>query len=417
VRTWLEQRDRSRRFFLWVHLWDPHGPYEPPPPFDRVAPDHPYLGEVAAADHGVGELVAALQDTDCWEDTLVVVVADHGESFFEHGEFSHGALCQDTTMHVPFLVRYPDGYRAGEREDAVASVVDVAPTLAAALRLAPLGGVDGEDLFRRSVEPGRGAYLESFHGFLAYGWSPLAGWVDERGKYLHSSTPMFYSPRDDPDETGEPAGQRADLQAYREKIALVADRPALSSGEESVDHEDLREKIRALGYAGFGQDGDELPHPLAPSELPSPRTRMEEHRLGLDAMGLANAGQYAEAEALHRKILESNPRNYTSLERLSTCLIRQERFLEAIPFLERVIDAGRASASSYVNLGICMRKAGNLPRATELCEQALRMDANQVSALGNLIDLYRATGRAAEAAPLLERFEALTGARTSDSGH
>ncbi len=416
ARRWLEERDPARPFFLWVHIWDPHGPYEPPPPFNRLAPEHPYLGEVAAADAGVGLLVQGLREANVWDSTLFAVVADHGEAFFEHGEFSHGVLCQDTTMRVPFLLRYPDGYRAGERESAIASVADVAPTLSVALGLGLPGNIDGESLFRRSVGPERGAYLESYHGYLAYGWSPLAGWVDGQGKYLHSSMPEFTTPQNDPDEQREQAADRTDLERYRGHLARIGQLEPLPRSSAGPENEALRAKVRSLGYAGFGQGEERLPKPLEPSELPSPKSRIAEHRQGLDALGLFNAGRYAEAEALHRQILAGNPRNYHSLERLAVCLIRQQRFTEAIAPLQQVIDFGRASASSYVNLGICMRKAGNLERAVALFEQALATDPNQVRALGNLIGLHRAAGRAASAAPLLERFEQLTGTPFPDGG-
>ena len=132
--AWLSARDPGTRFFLWVHLWDPHGPWDPPPELRARAPhdETGYLGDVALADQAFGRLMETLRTTGHADEAMVVVVADHGEAFWEHGEYSHGALLFEPTMRVPLIVRFHDGHRAGERSDAIASVVDLFPTMTAA---------------------------------------------------------------------------------------------------------------------------------------------------------------------------------------------------------------------------------------------------------------------------------------------
>src|SRR6185503_13120840 len=102
-----------------------------------------YRGEVAAMDDALGGLLDDLRADPSWPRTTLLVIADHGESLGEHGEASHSVLCYGSTIRIPFLVRHPDGRRAGERSAEIVSVVDVAPTLAEALGLPEEPGLDG----------------------------------------------------------------------------------------------------------------------------------------------------------------------------------------------------------------------------------------------------------------------------------
>src|SRR5262249_36233677 len=151
-----------------------------------------YLAEVSEMDGELGRLFAKLRSEGLLREALVCVTADHGEAFGEHQELTHGAFCWNTTLHVPLLIRYPNGARAGERSRELAGAVDIAPTLAEALGVS-LPDADGRSLLtpRAQEEHGeeRGLYFESYAGFLAFGWSPIAGWIDARGKYVHCSRP------------------------------------------------------------------------------------------------------------------------------------------------------------------------------------------------------------------------------------
>ena len=190
---WLRERDAGRPFLLWVHLFDPHAPYVPPPAFARQAGGDPYLGEVARADAGVGALLDELARQDLDDETLVVVVSDHGEGLGDHGEVTHGSLAYDTTLRVPLIVRHPDGRRAGTRSDEAASVVDVLPTVAAALGLEAPAGIDGVDLGEPLDGAERGIFFETSYGFLHYGWSPISGWLEGGLKYVHDACLLYTS--------------------------------------------------------------------------------------------------------------------------------------------------------------------------------------------------------------------------------
>ena len=232
-----------------------------------------------------------------------------------------GPYCYDTTLRVPLILRRPGGTRAGERSDRIASVADVAPTLAEVLALPPLAlDLDGRSLLRE-VPPKRGVYFESFYGYLAYGWSPLTGWVDAEGKYLNSSQPQFFDVANDADEEHDLfAGDRPRFEAYRERIRDVASKRRFSAAGDEVDAE-ARRNMAGLGYAAFAEPEGGLPGPFETDGLPSPASRVDEQSLSMSAQAHMNAGQWEEARALHAAILRENPRNLHSLEGIGACLI------------------------------------------------------------------------------------------------
>jgi arylsulfatase A-like enzyme len=257
--AWFAARDPARPYFLWVHLFDAHAPYAPPAELARDF-STPYLAEVAAMDHALARLFAALDGSGAGERPFVLVVGDHGEAFGEHGEDGHGLTCQEATLRVPLLARWPDGRRAGERSQELVGVVDVAPTVAEALGLALGEGLDGRSFFRESLPEGRGLYFESYQAWYTRGWSPIAGWLDAQGKYAHSSAPEFHDWRADPGEARDLVGER-DVRPYLSALARVVALPRLTPVEPG---EAARSAVAALGYGSAEPGALLFPEPLEP---------------------------------------------------------------------------------------------------------------------------------------------------------
>src|SRR5437867_1078941 len=137
--AWLE-KTKAKKFFAWVHLYDPHTPYEPPEPFASRYRGQPYLGEIAYTDKVVGRLLDWLGGSGLLGRTLLVVTGDHGESIGDHGESTHAYFIYDSTTHVPLIVRTPWGLRG--RRALQASSVDIVPTVLDLLGLPPAEGID-----------------------------------------------------------------------------------------------------------------------------------------------------------------------------------------------------------------------------------------------------------------------------------
>jgi arylsulfatase A-like enzyme/Flp pilus assembly protein TadD len=238
------------RFFLWVHLYDPHRPYAPPPGFASAFANRPYDGEIAFADAEIGRLLAAVRARWGEAGLLVVATADHGESLGEHGEPTHSYSLYDATQRVPLLMRGP-GIPEGLAVGGPVALADVAPTILAMAGAAPLDGATGRDLgpwIRGSpVEPAA-VYLETLATQLDFGWSPLLGLRTDRFKYVRAPRPELYDLAADPGETHDLAAERPEV--VRELDAELARRvaagaaPPVPAGIDAA----TRAELRALGY-------------------------------------------------------------------------------------------------------------------------------------------------------------------------
>ena len=402
---WLERRDRSRPFFLWVHYFDPHAPYEPSPRFReqvaRVAaarfPD--YLAEVAQMDAAIGDLIDVLERERTLDHILLAVVADHGESHYRHQEATHSMLVYDVTIRVPMLIRYPDGYRAAERSDGMVSVADVFPTFLEALGLGEPGDVDGRSLYRRAVPADRGVYFESFSGFLNLRWSPLSGWADARGTYIHSSEPEFFAPGDARQQDNLIDDEQALAGEHRERIARLAERPALPPGGGVLD-EDFRARIQALGYLGGAEPEESIPHPLNTAALPTPRRHMEELGALLDAALLESAGKRGEAIELLEAHLRELPDDRFTMELLGRLLNKEERYEEAVVVLRPIMQMHPPRRRGMWVLAAALKRTGRHAEALEVYLAGHEVWPEDQELLRSIIEALGLLGHAEEA----ERF-------------
>jgi arylsulfatase A-like enzyme len=370
--AWLARRDRARPFFLWLHCYDAHHPYEPRTPLPAGASElERYLAEVRELDGEIGRLLDSLRADGTLDETVVAVTADHGEAFGEHQELTHGPFAWNTTLAIPLVLRFPDGARAGERNRELVSLVDLAPTLAEVLGVAMPAEIDGRSL---SAPREPGLYFETYAGYLSLGWSPLAGWIDARGKYVQASRPEFFALDEDPREEHDRLATLApeERERYRAKIAALAERPALTAGGDALDAE-LTRGIQGLGYAAFDATGGELPHPLAPSDLPAPHDMAGPWRESMVAQERFNQGRLDEAVAIWRRFLEKNARNGFVRLQLASALMRLKQHAEVIDVLTPMLADAVVQPQVHWRLGISLEKLGRRAEAIPHLEQAVAL--------------------------------------------
>src|SRR5271154_1421337 len=211
--AWLKKSPR-RPFFLWLHLYDPHSPYDSPEPYRSEYRSHPYDGAIAYADHELGNLISWLKQNHLYDSALIVALSDHGESLGEHGEDEHGFFVYNATVHVPLIVKPPaeSGIASGRRREPVETTA-VAPTLLQVSGLknktrsadpiykqfqsdALLGNHQGSSETRKDP-----AYSETFYPFSSFGWSPLHALESERFHFIQAPNPELYDLATDPGET------------------------------------------------------------------------------------------------------------------------------------------------------------------------------------------------------------------------
>jgi arylsulfatase A-like enzyme len=400
AKAWLAKRDRSRPFFLWVHLFDAHAPFQPAPQYlAQVGGRHLYLAEVAQMDAAVGQLVDGLRSSGDLDRSLVVVVGDHGEMLGAHGEETHSILCYQEVLRVPLLVRMPDGARAGTVEPRVVSVADVYPTFVQALGLGAPGDVDGRSLLDAARPAEAGAYFESYAGFLNYGWSPIVGWIAPDGKFLHGTRPELYDLRSDPQEARNLFDPTAPFVARaHEAITALAARPALAPDASSAIGERQREEVRRLGYAGAGDPSAVVPTPLTPTGLSDARDSLDELARFYEAMTLGGQGKRAEAIPLMRAVVDENPGNTFALNVLAGVLNEDGAYREALEVLQRIPPERRDRLNVQDCMGHALEGLGAPLDALPHFERALELKPGDPHQIDDVARVLEKLGRAGEAA-------------------
>ena len=392
-------------WFLFVHYYEPHDPYTPPPGRVRPGPRGLYDGEVAEADAAVGELLRGLAGLDAGRARITLFTGDHGESLGEHGEATHGFFVYDSTILVPLVVHYP-GRVVPRRHEAPVRLVDVAPTL---LDLAGLRGPVGSDgaSFVPLLDGGppgeRPALVESQQPFITYGWSPLRALRERRFKLIDAPRPELYRIDRDP---GERDDQARALGAEAARLRLVMER-AEQAGERSpsaaADAESL-ERLRALGYVGGGRA------PSRPGEgtgLADPKDRLRTRdRLAAADAALAR-GKAGAALEVFRDVLTREPDNRFALLRAGTSLVRLGRFPEGIGHLERAVSLDATQAEALYALAEALSLAGRDASAAERWRALVRLQPGRAVAWSNLGAVLLRAGDPPGALEALERAAAL----------
>ncbi len=251
---WL--KNQRSPWFLWIHCWDPHTPYDPPEPFKTQYRDQPYDGEVVYVDFVLGKLFDYLKEKNLFASMLVIFTGDHGESLGEHGEETHGYLAYNSTLWIPLLISLP-GVAPG-RCDEYVSHVDIFPTVCDALGLKKPPFLHGVSLLPALKGKGKGLpqrtiYFESLYPYYSHGWAPLKGFIFREEKFIDSPIPELYDLRKDFHELNNLLAPAADQKklaqlssALKQVIETQTPRERLDASRQ-VDRE-TREKLASLGY-------------------------------------------------------------------------------------------------------------------------------------------------------------------------
>jgi arylsulfatase A-like enzyme/Tfp pilus assembly protein PilF len=396
-------RSLRKPFFLFVHYFDPHAAYVPPPPFaERFRPDL-YQGEIAYVDEQIGRLRRELEGLGLLEGTVVVLTSDHGESLGEHGEPTHGVFLYQATLRVPLIIVAPKRWPGGRRVAGLASLIDVPPTLLELAGLRVPGALDGRSLAPAVEGVAAGARwlpIESEFGFNAYGWAPLSGISDGALKWIDAPEPELYDVAADPAErrnlmtTRPEDGER--LAALR-RTMVTEDRRSVPARVESERMESERlARLSALGYTGSGAG-----RPGPRSDLPDPKRVIGGLESINEARRLMGARRYAEADRTLQQVIEHSPRNVSALVLLGSSRILSGQPGKALDPLERAAALAPFNADVPFNIGLASSILGDAPRAEKAWRRALRLAPRHKDAAVNLVDLLVKTGRSEEAQRVL----------------
>lgn len=404
MKTWIDVRTDDRPFFLWMHFFDPHGVYDPPPPFDDFYPhlsypDSLYDAEIAYLDHYIGKIFRVLKDRGVYDNTVIVLVADHGEGLGQHKELYHDQFVYDSTLRVPYIIgggAAPKGWPELVL-DPVRSV-DVLPTL---LRLAGARArddVQGESLLPvlRGKRWDKPHYVEShspthnlcvkLHGIRYEGW-----------KYIEAPTPELYHVEDDPGETVNLAPRNPEkAEELREMmLGYMKDDEALP---EEVDFE-TRRKLEAIGYV----QRTARRVAMARENRADPKD-MADCIDGLhESMLYFTLGEYDSSLAVSLRLQEIFPGQTRIYDNIGNLQIRMEQYDEAIEEFTDVLRANPRYAKGYFWLGMARMRKHEDDRAIENFRKCIGLDDNMQVAHYNLGVTLARNGVLDEAIPSLEK--------------
>jgi arylsulfatase A-like enzyme/predicted Zn-dependent protease len=337
---WIEAH-KEGPFFAWIHLYDPHTPYDPPPEFAARYPNNPYLGEIAFTDSQLGRLWDFLAGHGLTDDLFLVFAADHGESLGEHEEATHGFFVYQAAIHVPLIFVTPFPRLHGVSTSQVSGLVDVLPTLCEMSGLAVPDGVQGQSLVPAFFRPERTvralAYAESFYPRYHFGWSELESVQDDRWKLIIAPVPELYDLVADPGEQHNLVYLEkkvfAAMSAEAERFIEEAGRNALEIDFSKID-EDTREKLAALGYIGSFMDTSRL----ADRALADPKDKIGIFNELSRARELGMGGDPEEGARIIRAIIAEDPDITDAHFSLGNIYFKQKKFAEAAEAFKRSLD-------------------------------------------------------------------------------
>ena len=351
TRRWIGEQ-QSQPFFFLFHLYEPHAPYEPS-----------YDGEVEKADALTGELISFLKTSGIYDRAIVILVSDHGEGLWEHGEDQHGILLYREVLHVPLIVKLPGAARAGSRVKTAVSLIDLMPTVTKLVGAKAPASLKGVDLFGALDAPRR-IYSETFYPRIHLGWSELRALIDDRHHYIQGPRAELYDVVADPRETKDiVAEERRAAASMRKELAAY---PAGISELQTIDPEDAA-KLAALGYVGTARSPSET------GPLPNPRDMLPYLERIKAGFKLADEHRYGEAIEVMRGLVKENPRLFDAWDRLGQLYAEIGDYDRAIvAYREAMQRSQRFSPEMALSLGDTYLKAGQPAEAERYAQLAMK---------------------------------------------
>jgi len=392
--TWLSNHPAAPHF-VWVHFYDPHDPYDPPPPFSQTYKDRLYDGEIAYADSALADFLAYLKKKGWYENSIVIVVGDHGEGLGEHHEETHGIFLYDSTMHVPLIIKFSGQRQAGRVVEAQVRTTDILPTVIELLKIPLPKRLDGESLIPYLTlagtpeTTGRTVFGETDYP-MRFGWAPLRSIRGDGFKFIEAPRPEFYDLRSDPRElTNNYAPWDATVQKFRALLMdLRSKMPPRPTSAGAVSPSTIDE-LKALGYLGRADAGSSTNVP-EPSLLPDPKDKIEEQNLLHKAMIATEDGRSSEARAALEKVLELDPKTPAALRQLGELELHAGDYAKAAEHLKHAREIRPDDAMAAFYEGQALNGEGDLAGAREALEASLKLTPSRFTARLLLGQVYLA---------------------------
>jgi choline-sulfatase len=398
------------RWFAWVHVFDPHAPYAPPPPFDTEYAGRLYYGEVAYVDSALGPLFQAAAAST--RPTVVAVTADHGEGLGDHGELTHGLLAYETTLRVPLILAQLVPHAApgaAHVSHFPARHVDLVPTLLDAVHVDVPSTLHGRSLLPGAPLPRDedvSSYFEAMSAMLNRGWAPLQGTLSGHEKYIDLPKAELYDLSEDPAERTNLIDRRTDRRRVLE--ARLQDFHAAPPGERVTESPEVAAQLQALGYTSGS-----APRKAKYTEADDPKNLMELDQWIQQGIEAWQHGRHDDALQIYQRIIDRRPSMAIGYRNLAFLQWQNGDARSAIQTLERAFRAGAVEPGMTTQLGSYLAEAGRPGDAVALLEPLVAQkpsasaeaaaDKADPDALNALGIAYARSGQPERAAAVFQR--------------
>jgi len=367
------------KFFVWIHYYDPHLPYDPPSPYKEKFSD-PYDGEVAYTDFFVGKIIDLLREKKAFENMLIVIAGDHGEGLGDHREIDHGLFLYNSTLKVPFIFCAPQNLPPQKVVTSQVRLIDVVPTILDLLNMSVPEEIQGESLIpfvEGKQKENLVSYIETFHPREMFRWAALRGIVDGRMKYIDAPKQELYNMEKDPEEEHNifqeekqiASKMKEDLDGLIEKYSSGSNsRRGLSSEE--------RERLLSLGYII-----DSSPGESESSDLPDPKDKIDVWYTLQVARGLQRRGDKEKAEKLYQKGIMMDPHCSLHYLFLGGLYLKDYKLQEAYDVFKKGTRALPESLPLHDGLAKTSVQMGKYQEALNECEAMLALNDRYFNAL------------------------------------
>ncbi len=387
---WLRDRSREGPYFLWVHVFDPHTPYDPPSPFKEMY-ESPYDGEIAYVDRELGRLLDTVRKGADANSTLIAVLSDHGESLGEHGEYTHGVFLYESTLHIPWIMVGPE-IPGGVRVSQQARTIDLVPTLLNLLGIdipSVCQGVSLVPAFSGKRTGSTYSYSETLHPKIHMGWAELRAIRSNRWKYIRAPRSELYDLENDPAESENvisrhPAIARRLENQLREITSFGVPGMPEQVQLTGVD-EETEARLRSLGYVSAGTTA---PIGLT-GEGVDPKDRVHVLQLLEEATTTAKQVSPLERIRLLEEALKEDPGSSLLFQVLGEKYEETDRDDDALRLFQRAVQQDvPAKGKIYARMAILYGQKGRLKESIDAFEKAVAIDPTDLETQNRLAGAY-----------------------------
>jgi arylsulfatase A-like enzyme/Flp pilus assembly protein TadD len=381
---WLDQ-NASKKFFAWIHFYDPHDPYDPPEPYRSEYNSAPYDGEIAYTDSVIGKLIAKLKSKKLLDRTILIVTGDHGEGLGEHGESRHGLFIYNSTIQIPLLIRLPSGKAKSIGE--LVRHIDVAPTILDLVGISSPSNVQGASLIpliNGKDKSERIAYSESLYASLHYGWASLESVTSQKYKYIQAPRAELFDLEKDFAESTNLAEKNGPLaramnSELQEVLTKYTNKNLQAQGKIDPD---VEEKLRSLGYIGTSVPNSKH------NESIDPKDKVHVAAAVQDAAGAALMENYPLALRLIEPVIQEQSNMSEALYLAGVSHASLGNYDKAIDYLLKTIALTPDHAMAQYNLGAAYLMKNDLKEAEYWLQKVVDASPKLMNAQTKLGQVY-----------------------------